>query len=107
MQLADEQKLACVKQGLYTFREAGQPLALLLSEEDTYRSDKGLDVAVMAPDRETAERFGRIRQGSAFTTRALASVLVSVRLDRVCRSNRPTSSYWRAFNRLRKNAHSG
>src|SRR5215217_2839719 len=33
VQLADEQKLACVKQGLYTFREGGQPLALLVAEE--------------------------------------------------------------------------
>jgi AAA+ superfamily predicted ATPase len=77
VQLADEQKLACVKQGLYTLREAGQPLALLVAEEDTYRSEKGLEVAVMAPDRETAERFGRklaagVRHGSAFRGKVLS-----------------------------------
>ncbi|MBN9121793.1 MAG: 26S protease regulatory subunit [Planctomycetes bacterium] len=77
VQLADEQKLACVKQGLYTFREAGRPLALLVAEEDTYRSEKGLEVAVMAADRETAERFGRklaagVRHGSAFRGKVLS-----------------------------------
>src|SRR4051812_31972907 len=77
VQLADEQKLACVKQGLYTFREGGQPLALLVAEEDTYRSEKGLEIAVMAPDREAAEQFGRklavgVRHGSAFRGKVLS-----------------------------------
>src|SRR5262245_61861495 len=51
VQLADEQRLACVKQGLYTFRQEGAPLALLLVEEETYRTEKGVQVAVMAPTR--------------------------------------------------------
>lgn len=77
VELADQQKLACVKQGLYTLRDAGRPLALLVAEEDTYRSEKGLEVAVMAPDRETAERFGRrlaagVRHGSAFRGKVLS-----------------------------------
>lgn len=77
VELADGQKLACVRQGLYTFRDAGQPIALLVAEEDTYRSEKGLEVAVMAPDRETAERFGRrlaagVRHGAAFRGKVLS-----------------------------------
>src|SRR5688572_3821364 len=77
VQLADEQKLACVKQGLYTFRDGDRPLALLVAEEDTYRSEKGLEVAVMAPDREAAERFGRklaagVRHGTAFRGKVLS-----------------------------------
>jgi hypothetical protein len=77
VELADGQKLACVKQGLYTLRDAGVPLALLVAEEDTYRSEKSLDVAVMAPDREAAERFGRrlatgVRHSSAFRGKVLS-----------------------------------
>lgn len=75
--LADEQKLACIKQGLYTFRGGGGPLALLIAEEDTYRSAAGLEVAVMAPDREAAERFSRklasgVRHGTAFRGKVLS-----------------------------------
>lgn len=74
--LADEQKLACVKQGLYTFHDEGRPLAMLIAEEDGYRPDKSLQVAVMGPDRETAERFVRkiakgVRHGSAFRGKVL------------------------------------
>src|SRR5256885_363236 len=31
VQLAGDQKLACVKQGLYTFRDEGRPVALLIA----------------------------------------------------------------------------
>ncbi len=75
--LADDQKLACVKQGLYTFRDAGRPVALFVTEEDTYRSEKALEVTVMALDREAAERFARklsagVRHGSAFRGKVLS-----------------------------------
>ncbi|VTR92011.1 aaa atpase central domain-containing protein : Uncharacterized protein OS=Sorangium cellulosum So0157-2 GN=SCE1572_01045 PE=4 SV=1: AAA [Gemmata massiliana] len=77
VQLADEQRLACVKQGLYTFHDEDRPVAVLLSEEETYRPDKGLQIAVMAPDRETAERFSRklvkgVRHGAAFRGKVLS-----------------------------------
>ena len=77
VQLADDQRLACVKQGLYTFHDDGRPIALLLAEEETYRSEKGLHVAVMAVDREAAERFSRklcrgVRHGQAFRGKVLS-----------------------------------
>ncbi|AMV23686.1 ATP-dependent zinc metalloprotease FtsH [Gemmata sp. SH-PL17] len=78
VQLANDQRLACVKQGLYTFRDDGHPVALLLTEEDrrAFR-DRGLQVEVMAPDREAAERFSRklvkgVRQGAAFRGKVLS-----------------------------------
>ncbi|AWM40449.1 ATP-dependent zinc metalloprotease FtsH [Gemmata obscuriglobus] len=98
VQLADEQKLACVKQGLYTFHSEGRPLALLVADEDTYRSDKGLDVAVLAPDREAAERFTRrlaagVRHGAAFRGKVLSveqdcSGAATVRFHRLPNVNR-------------------
>src|SRR5579885_1623673 len=33
--LADNQRLGCVKQGLYLFREGGRPAVLLVAEEET------------------------------------------------------------------------
>ncbi len=75
--LADDQRLACVKQGLYTFRDDGRPVALFITEEETYRPEKSLNVTVMAADREAAERFARklskgVCHGSAFRGKVLS-----------------------------------
>lgn len=77
VQLADDQKLACVKQGLYTFRDGGRPLALLVAESQYAFMGGGLPVEVMAADRETAEQFARklakgVRHGSAFRGKVLS-----------------------------------
>ena len=77
VQLAGEQRLACVKQGLYTFRRDGRPAALLLVEEDTYRSEKGVQIAVMATDRDEAELVARellkgVRYGKVFRGNVLS-----------------------------------
>jgi cell division protease FtsH len=76
VQLADDQKLACVKQGLYTFQENDQPLAMLIAFLERFHSDS-IRVEVMAIDRETAERFARklaksVRHGSAFRGKVLS-----------------------------------
>ena len=76
VQLADNQKLACVKQGLYTLRDGGRPVALLISEPDRYYAD-GISVEVMAADREVAEQFARklakgIHYGTAFRGKVLS-----------------------------------
>jgi cell division protease FtsH len=77
VQLADDQKLACVKQGLYTFRDGGRPLALLVAESQYAFMGGGLPVGVMAPDRESAEQFARklakgVRHGTAFRGKVLS-----------------------------------
>jgi cell division protease FtsH len=76
VQLAGDQKLACVKRGLYTFREAGKPLALLVAEGERY-ANQGLTVDVMAPERDAAERFARklakgVTYGTAFRGKVLS-----------------------------------
>jgi AAA+ superfamily predicted ATPase len=77
VQLADDQKLACVKQGLYTFRDGPRPVALLLTEPPHYFMTGDLVVEVMAPDREAAEQFARklargVRHGTAFRGKVLS-----------------------------------
>jgi hypothetical protein len=84
VQLADEQKLACVKQALYTFHDAGSPVAVLVVDSDRYYSD-GLTVEVMAIDREKAELFARklahgVRQANAFRGKVLS-------IEQDCRGN--------------------
>jgi hypothetical protein len=76
VQLADDQKIACVKQGLYTFRDKGRPLALLVAESEYFHSDS-IPVEVMAADREVAEQFARklakgVRHGAAFRGKVLS-----------------------------------
>jgi len=76
VQLADNQKLACVKQGLYTFREGDQPVALLIAEPERYYSG-GIQTEVMALDREVAEQFARkldkgVRHGTVFRGKVLS-----------------------------------
>jgi hypothetical protein len=77
VQLADDQKLACVKQGLYTFRDAGRPVALLITESRYSFMGGGIPTGVMAADREAAEQFARklakgVRHGSAFRGKVLS-----------------------------------
>jgi hypothetical protein len=55
--LEGDHRLGCVKNGLYLFREAGRPLALLLEQEQHWSQQ--VLVEVMAPEREIAERFSR------------------------------------------------
>lgn len=76
VQLADEQRLACVKQGLYTFHDDGKPVALLVAPPEHFYLDT-IRVEVMAVDREAAERFLRklskgVRHGSAFRGKILS-----------------------------------
>jgi hypothetical protein len=74
--LADDQKLACVKQGLYTAHDNGRPVALLVSEPERYYSG-GIQTEVMGADREAAEQFARklakgVRFGTAFRGKVLS-----------------------------------
>jgi hypothetical protein len=76
VQLADDQKLACVKQGLYTFCDDGCPVALLVAEPPHPFLDR-FSVTVMAGDREAAERLARklakgVRHGTAFRGKVLS-----------------------------------
>lgn len=76
VQLADDQRLACVRQGLYTFRDEDRPVALLVSDSERFYST-GITVEVMAGDREAAERFARklargVRHGAAFRGKVLS-----------------------------------
>ncbi len=76
VQLADDQRLACVKQGLYTFRDDGHTVALLIAAPEHFYSNE-IRAEVMAADREAAERFARklakgVRQGSAFRGKVLS-----------------------------------
>jgi cell division protease FtsH len=73
--LHGDQRLACVKNGLYLFHDERQPLALLLEQEQHW--SQNLLVEVMAPDRELAERFSRqltrrTRHGTAFRGHVLS-----------------------------------
>ncbi|MBW3596770.1 MAG: ATP-binding protein, partial [Planctomycetes bacterium] len=74
--LADDQRLACVKQGLHLTRDDGSPAALLLSEEAHGPFIK-IMLEVMAPRREDAEQLLRrvtrqTRLGRAFRGRVLS-----------------------------------
>jgi cell division protease FtsH len=74
VQLADDQKLACVKQGLYLFRDGGRPVALLVSEADRYFG--GINAEVMAPDRDVAQQCARkIARGVQYGTTFRGKVL--------------------------------
>ena len=77
VQLDEGRRLACLKQGLYLFRAAGRPVALLVSEPEMFRPDGGPKVEVMAPDREAAERVARqvakgVTHGAAFRGKVLS-----------------------------------
>src|SRR5262249_32791538 len=54
--LAQGQNLACVKRGLYLFRDGNRPLSLLLTQ-DRYQHPPALRAEVMATDREHGEGF--------------------------------------------------
>jgi hypothetical protein len=75
--LADDRTLACVKRGLYLFHDGDSPVAMLIAEDMFTRHSGQLRVAVMAADREAAERFSRklgkgVRHGSAFRGKVLS-----------------------------------
>jgi hypothetical protein len=74
--LANDQQLACVKRGLYLFRDDNQPIALLITQE-RYSYPPAIRAEVMAADRELAERFVRLltrrtRHGKAFRGNVLS-----------------------------------
>jgi hypothetical protein len=74
--LADDRTLACVKRGLYLFRDGDVPVAMLAAD-DPYRHPSTIRVAVMAADQEAAERFARklakgVRHGAAFRGKVLS-----------------------------------
>jgi hypothetical protein len=74
--LPGDQHLGCVKNGLYLVREDDRPLAVLLTEPARPWQPQ-IDVEVMAPDREDAEKFSRqlsrlTRHGKAFRGHVLS-----------------------------------
>jgi hypothetical protein len=74
--LPGDQQLACTKNGLYLLHDAGRPLALLLTEP-MHNFPPRIEVEVMAPERELAERFtrrltGRTRHGQAYRGHVLS-----------------------------------
>jgi hypothetical protein len=75
--LAGEQRLACVKRGLFCFRDGGYPVALLLNFPELFRPGQGLTVEVMAAYRDVAERVSRrlareTRDGQAYRGQVLS-----------------------------------
>jgi hypothetical protein len=73
--LADGRQLACVKRGLYLFRDQKRPLAMLVSEQAHYFAK--LDIEVMGLERAHAEEFLRrlsrlTRHGKAFRGHVLS-----------------------------------
>lgn len=74
--LANGEKLACVRDGLYLFRDDDQPVALLVTGR-THRYPAKIGVEVMAPNREHSERILRrlvslTRQGNAYRGHVLS-----------------------------------
>ncbi len=74
--LPADRQLACVKQGLYLIREDGEPLAVLIAQEQ-FRHPAGINVEVMAAERERAEQFVRrltrlTRHGKAYRGHVLS-----------------------------------
>lgn len=74
--LPGDRHVGCVKNGLYLVRDGDQPLAVLLSESSR-PWERGIQVEVMAADRERAEAFGRqlarlTRHGKAFRGHTLS-----------------------------------
>jgi hypothetical protein len=74
--LAGERRLACLKRGLYCFRDEGEPVALLLTVA-VLQHPPALAVEVMAADRDRAERVSRrlvreARHGKAYRGHVLS-----------------------------------
>jgi hypothetical protein len=90
--LADERTLACVKRGLHLFRDDGRPVALLVSQPPHAYPEK-IRVAVMAEDRERAERvlrrltretrLGKAHRGHVLSVEQSCSGELSVRFHRL------------------------
>src|SRR5207302_7097489 len=72
--LHDDQVLACVQSGLYLVREGDRPLAVLVRGTREMGPRTGIDVEVMALEREQAEAF-------------LAELRTSMRAHNVYRSH--------------------
>jgi hypothetical protein len=75
--LADDRTLACVKRGMYLFRDGENPVVMLIADDMISRHTGTIRVAVMASDREAAERFARklakgVRHGTAFRGKVLS-----------------------------------
>jgi hypothetical protein len=75
-----DRNLACVKQGLYLFRDEKQPLALLVTPRPQTYPPK-LGAAVMASDREHAERFLRDLVRQTHLGKAFRGHILSIDLD--------------------------
>jgi hypothetical protein len=74
------QHLACVKSGLYLVREEDEPLALLVTMP-VHSHPPVLQVEVMAPNRERAERFLRQLQRQTNQGKAYRGHVLSVEED--------------------------
>jgi cell division protease FtsH len=75
VQLPNDLRLSCVKRGLYLFRIDGQPLALLITDQE-YRRE-GIVVEVMALEKNVGEGFAHrlsrlVRQSKAFRGQVLS-----------------------------------
>jgi hypothetical protein len=77
VELADDRRLACIKQGLYLAHDDGKPIALLLYTPHNAFMGGGLHAEVMGIDREAAERFARklvagVKHGAVFRGKVLS-----------------------------------
>ena len=75
--LANDQRLACIKQGLYLLKFDGRPAAVLVTAPEFYRPDSGVKVEVMGEDQKAAERVSRklsrgVARGTAFRGQVLS-----------------------------------
>ena len=90
--LADERTLACVKRGLYLFRDDAAPVALMISQPPHSYVAK-IRAAVMAEDRERAERvlrritretrLGRAHRGRVLSVEQSCSGELTVQFHRL------------------------
>ena len=79
--VAPDRNLACVKRGLYLFRDGNHPLALLLSEQQFARNT-GITIEIMGPDREKTQGFLRRLARRTLEGKAYRGQILS--LDRDC-----------------------
>ncbi len=79
-ELADGQRLACVKRGAWFVRDDGLPLVVLISESH-YSHQPGIVVEVMAAERERAEDFLRRLESQARFGKAFRGHVLSLEQD--------------------------
>lgn len=78
--LANGEKLACVKEGLYFFKKDGQPVVLLVtSRRHTYPAKIGVEV--MTPGREHSEKMLRRLMSLTHRCNAYRGHVLSLELD--------------------------